>query len=63
MQVIGFTRDSDGLFRIILVQPYVRCLRLATKDEIDNFVGTMGFKDNGDGNGVNYVSDRLAPVP
>lgn len=60
MHVIGFTRDSDGLFRIILIQPYVRCLRLATKAEIDMLVGTMGFKDNGDGNGVNYISDRLA---
>ncbi|MBO4586261.1 MAG: hypothetical protein J5677_00380 [Bacteroidales bacterium] len=43
MHVIGFTRDSDGLFRIILIQPYVRCLRLATKAEIDMLVGTMGF--------------------
>jgi len=60
MHVIGFTRDSDGLFRIILIQPYVRCLRLATKDEIDALVGAMGFKDNGDGNGVNYVSERMA---
>lgn len=60
MHVIGFTRDSDDLFRIILIQPYVRCLRLATKAEIDALVGAMGFKDNGDGNGVNYISDRLA---
>ena len=59
MHVIGFTRDSDGLFRIILIQPYVRCLRLATKAEIDALVGAMGFTDNGDGNGVNYISDRL----
>jgi hypothetical protein len=59
MHVIGYTRDSEGLFRIILIQPYVRCLRLATKAEIDALVGTMGFKDNSDGNGVNYISDRL----
>lgn len=59
MHVIGFTRDSDGLFRIILTQRYIRCLRLATKAEIDALVGAMGFKDNGDGNGVNYISDRL----
>ena len=59
MHVIGFTRDNDGLFRIIL-KPYVRCLRLATKAEIDALVGAMGFMDNGDGNGVNYISDRLA---
>ena len=35
MTVIGFTRDSDGLFRIILTQPYITCKRLATKEEID----------------------------
>ena len=60
MHVIGFTRDSDGLFRIILTQRYIRCFRLATKAEIDALVGAMGFTDNGDGNGVNYISDRLA---
>ena len=60
MNVIGFTRDNDGLFRIVLTQPYVNCLRLATKEEIDRMVAVMGFKDNGDGNGVNYISDRLA---
>ena len=60
MKVIGFTRDSDGLFRIILTQPYVNCLRLATKAEIDNMVTAKGFKDNYDGQGVNYISDRLA---
>ena len=59
MHVIGFTRDSDSLFRIILTQPYVRCLRLATKDEIDTVVAEKGFRDNGDGNGVNYISERL----
>ena len=36
MKVIGFTRDSDGLMRIVLTQPYVNCLRLATKEEIDD---------------------------
>jgi hypothetical protein len=60
MSVVGFTRDSDGLLRIILTQPYIRCLRLATKAEIDVMVMKMGFRDNGDGNGVNYISDRLA---
>ena len=60
MHVVGFTRDSDGLLRIILTQPYIRCLRLATKGEIDEMVMRKGFRDNGDGNGVNYISDRLA---
>ena len=60
MNVIGFTRDSDNLMRIILTQPYIRCLRLATKDEIDALVNAKGFRDNRDGQGVNYISDRMA---
>ena len=60
MNVIGFTRDSDGLLRAILTQPYVRCLRLATKREIDSLVFDKGFRDNRDGQGVNYISDRIA---
>ena len=60
MNAFGFTRDSDNLFRIILTQPYVRCLRLATKQEIDTLVSEKGFRDNGDGQGVNYISDRIA---
>ena len=59
MRVIGFTRDSDGLFRIILTQPYIQCKRLATKAEIDTLVAIKGFVDNQDGNGVNYISNRL----
>ena len=60
MNVFAFTRDSDSLFRIVLTQPYVRCLRLATKNEIDRMVAAKGFRDNGDGNGVNYISERIA---
>ena len=60
MHVIGYTRDSDGLFRIILTQPYIRCLRLATKEEIDLMAFAKGFHDNWSGQGVNYISDRLA---
>lgn len=60
MKVIGFTRDSDGLMRIVLTQPYVNCLRLATKQEIDDMVTAKGFRDNWNGQGVNYISDRLA---
>ena len=59
MKVVGFTRDEDGLFRIILTQPYISCKRLATKQEIDDMVAAKGFHDNGDGSGVNYVSNRL----
>lgn len=60
MRVIGFTRDSDSLFRIILTQPYVKCERLATKNEIDAMVHEKGFRDNWNGNGINYISDRIA---
>ena len=60
MRVIGFTRDSDGLLRIVLTQPYIRCQRLATKEEIDKMVAEKGFHDNWQGQGVNYISERLA---
>lgn len=60
MHVVGYTRDNDGLLRIVLTQPYIRCLRLATKAEIDAMVMQKGFHDNGDGTGVNYISSRLA---
>ena len=59
MHVIGFTRDKDGLFRTIITQPYIDCERLATKEEIDLIVENNGFKDNHDGKGINYISDRL----
>ena len=36
------------------------CERLTTKDEIDKMVMTKGFRDNWNGQGVNYISDRLA---
>lgn len=60
MHVIGFTRDSDSLMRVILTQPYVTCKRLATKAEIDEMVTAKGFRDNWNGQGVNYISDRMA---
>ena len=60
MRVIGYTRDTDGLMRIVLTQPYVNCLRLATQMEIDEMVMAKGFRDNSEGKGVNYISDRLA---
>jgi len=59
MRVIGFTRDTDGLFRIILTQPYIGCMRLASKTEIDKMVYAKGFSSNGDLTGVNYLSDRI----
>jgi hypothetical protein len=60
MKVIGFTRDKDGLLRIVLTQPYINCKRLATKEEIDTMVAAKGFRDNWSGQGVNYISDRMA---
>ncbi|MDD5995907.1 MAG: hypothetical protein PUC42_03295 [Bacteroidales bacterium] len=59
MRIVGFTRDDDELFRIILTQPYIECQRLASKEEIDNMVVSKGFQDNGDGKGINYISDHL----
>lgn len=59
MNIIGYTRDADGLFRTILTQPYIGCQRLATKAEIDEMVAKKGFTDNRDGNGVNYIGQRL----
>lgn len=59
MRVVGFTRDTDGLFRVLLTQPYIECKQLATKSEIDEMVAAKGFVDNGDGNGVNFMSNRL----
>ena len=46
MNVIGFTRDSDGMFRSILTQPYIGCKRLATKLEINKMLSEKGFQDN-----------------
>ena len=59
MSVVGFTRDADRLFRCILTQPYIGCIRLATKAEIDEMVAAKGFRDNYGGQGVNYIGDRL----
>lgn len=59
MRVVGFTRDTDDLFRVLLTQPYIECKRLATKSEIDEMVAAKGFVDNEDGNGVNFMSNRL----
>ena len=59
MNVIGFTRDTEGLFRTICTQPYVTCKRLATKQEIDHMVAKKGFRDNCDGKGVNYIGEHL----
>ena len=35
------------------------CSKLATKEEIDQMVAQRGFCDNNNGNGVNYIGDRL----
>lgn len=59
MNVIGFTRDSMGMFRSILTQPYINCKRLAKKWEIDEMLAKKGFRNNGDGAGVNYINNRL----
>lgn len=58
MSILGFTRDNDKLFRILLTQPYIGCKRLATKQEIDQMLLAMGFYDNNEGRGINYINDR-----
>ena len=42
-----------------ITQPFVPCKRLATKDEIDTLVASKGFRDNREGEGVNYINERL----
>lgn len=59
MKVIGFTRDNDGLMRIVLTQPYIKCKRLASKEEIDEMVAEKGFRDNCQGQGINYISNHI----
>lgn len=59
MNVVGFTRDSGGIMRIILTQPYVKCRRLATKEEIYEMVTAKGFRDGQFADGVNFTSDRI----
>lgn len=59
MKVIGFTRDNDGLMRIVLTQPYIKCKRLASKEEIDEMVAEKGFRDNWQGQGINYISNHI----
>ena len=39
---------------------YIQCLRLAYKEEIDELAFSKGFRDNHSGQGVNYISDRIA---
>lgn len=59
MHVMAFTRDADGLFRMVLTQPYIDCLRLATKAEIDELISPWGFCEIEDGNGVNYENEHM----
>lgn len=58
MQVIGFSRDAEGLFRTILTQPYIQCERLAAKEEIYEYVTSKGLRLNEDGFKESFVSDR-----
>lgn len=59
MNVVGFTRDEDGIMRIIPTQPYIKCRRLATKEEIYQMVTAKGFRNGLFDDGVNYTSDRI----
>lgn len=59
MRVIGFTRDDEGLFRIILSQPYIQCERLATNSEILDYIATKGFQPNKDDFKESFINDRI----
>ena len=59
-QIIEQWAKAVGLWFANSESPYVRCLRLATKEEIDDLVFAKGFRDNWSGQGVNYISDRIA---
>lgn len=59
MQVIGFSRDQDGLFRTILTQPYISCERLARKDEINDYVASKGLSPNHSDFKESFDNDRI----
>ncbi len=59
MRVIGFSRDSEGLFRIILSQPYIQCERLATNSEILDYVASKGLQPNKDDFKESFINDRI----
>lgn len=58
MQVIGFSRDGDGMLRTILTQPYIQCKRFATNEEIQGYVTTKGLCLNENDFKESYVSNR-----
>ena len=59
MQVIGFTRSKDGLFRTILTQPYIRCERQATKREISDYVASKGLHPDEGSFTESYINERI----
>lgn len=42
MEVIGFGRDADGFFKILITQPFIEGMRMSDK-EIRLFMSNMGF--------------------
>ena len=42
MSVIGFGRDDDGSFKIVVEQPFIQGTRMSD-EEIANYVGRLGF--------------------
>ena len=55
-RICGYVPYGNSPF---LTQLYIECKRLATKEEIDELAASKGFRDNREGEGVNYISDRL----
>ena len=60
MKVIGFGRDEDGAFGILIEQPFIEG-DVVTEDERAVFMHRMGFVDAGEDYGMrlNYRTDNL----
>ena len=60
MSVIGFGRDEEGCFGILIEQPYIEG-RVVSENERIDFMHNMGFEDAGEDFGMhlNYKTDYL----
>lgn len=60
LKVIGFGKDEDGVFGILVEQPYIEGT-IVTESERVNFMHNMGFDDAGEDYGMrlNYKTDTL----
>ena len=60
MRVIGFGRDEENAFGILIEQPYIEGV-VADEAERSNFMHNLGFEDAGEDYGMhlNYKTDDL----